>query len=64
MIQNRNRLIDLENKLMITKEESMGWGEINYEFKINIYTQLYIKQMNSKTYYIAQELYLISYGNL
>ena len=43
MIQNRNRLIDLENKLMITKEESMGWGEINYEFKINIYTQLYIK---------------------
>ena len=40
-IQNRNRLKDTENKLMVTKGE-MGGG-LNYEFWINRYTLLYIK---------------------
>ena len=35
--QNRNRLKDFETKLMVTK----GWGEINQEVGINIYTTLY-----------------------
>ena len=38
-IQNRNRLIDTENKFMVTK----GEGGINLEFRIKIYTLLYIK---------------------
>ena len=41
--QNRNRLTDLENKLMVTKGERRGQG-INWEFGINIYTLLYIKR--------------------
>ena len=41
--QNRSRVTDVENKLMVTKGESWGWGGINLEFGINIYTLLYIK---------------------
>ena len=39
-LQNRNRLTDIEDKLMVTKEEK---GGINEEFGIKIYTLLYIK---------------------
>ena len=39
-LQSRNRLIDVENKLMVTKEETLEGG-INDEFGINIYTILY-----------------------
>ena len=39
-LQNRNRLTDIENKLMVTKGES--GGGINWEFGINCYTLLYI----------------------
>ena len=41
-LQNRNRLIDIENKLMVTKGERRGWGGINQEFGINKYTHYYI----------------------
>ena len=37
LLQNRNRLTDIENKLMVTKGDG-GVGEINKEFGINIYT--------------------------
>lgn len=37
---NRNRPTDIENKFLATKGEECG--EIN-EFKINIYTLLYVK---------------------
>ena len=50
-LPNRNRLTDLENKLLVTKGES-GEGETNQEFGINIYiyiyTLLYIKQIINK----------------
>ena len=41
-IQNRNKLTDIDKKLMVTKGE-MGGGGINWEFGINRYTLLYIK---------------------
>ena len=37
----RNRLTDIENKLLVTKGE--GGGGINYEFEISRYKLLYIK---------------------
>ena len=41
--QNRKRLTDLENKLMVTEwEKEVGRG-INQDVVINIYTLLYIK---------------------
>ena len=36
-----------ENKLMVTKGERCGGG-INYEFGINIYRLLYIKEITNK----------------
>ena len=39
---NRNRLTDIENKLMVIKGERLGGG-INWEFGIDIYSVLYIK---------------------
>ena len=39
-LQNRNRVIDVENRLMVTKGEK---GGINWETGIDIYTLLYIK---------------------
>ena len=48
-LQNRNRLTDIENKLMVTKRDSGGrGGEINEDFGINIYTLLYIKEINNR----------------
>ena len=40
-LQNRNRVTDVENKLMVTKGES--GGGINWEIGIDICTLLYIK---------------------
>ena len=46
-LQNRNRLTDLENKLMLTSGE--GWGEgIVREFGIDMYTLLYLKWITNK----------------
>ena len=42
-LQNRNRLTDVENKLMVTKGQSGG-----DKVRINRYTLLYIKKMNNK----------------
>ena len=39
-LQNRNRVADVENKLMVTGGK--GWG-INWKIGIDIYTLLYIK---------------------
>ena len=41
MVQNRNRVTDVENKLMVTKGER-GGGGINREIGIDMYTLLYI----------------------
>ena len=40
-LQNRNRVTDVENKLMITKGQS--GGKLNWETGIDIYTLLYTK---------------------
>ena len=40
-LQNRNRLIDFENKLIVIKEKT--WQGCKLEFGINIYTLLYIR---------------------
>ena len=43
-LQNRNRLTDIENKLMVTKGDSRsGEREINQKFGIKIWTLLYMK---------------------
>ena len=42
LFPNRNRLTDIENKLMVTKGEREGGG-INQEYGINRYKLLYIK---------------------
>ena len=42
-----NRLLDLENEFIVTREE--GWGEgIVREFGIDMYTLLYLKWITSK----------------
>ena len=40
-LQNRNRFMDIENRLIFTKGDSWGWGR-----EINKYTLLYIKYVN------------------
>ena len=42
-LQNRNRLTDVENKLMLPNGKQVGKGGTNYEFGISRYTKLYIK---------------------
>ena len=39
--KNRSRVTDVENKLLVTREQ--GGGGINWEIRIDIYTRLYIK---------------------
>ena len=41
--QNRNRVTDVENKLMVTKVEVGEGRVINWETESDIYTLLYIK---------------------
>ena len=41
-VQNRNRLMDVENKLLVTKQRCI-WGEINQELQMNRYPLLYIR---------------------
>ena len=41
-LQNRNRVTNVENKLMVTRGES-GRGGINWEIGIDIDTLLYLK---------------------
>ena len=40
-----NRFTDLENELIVTSGEGIGWcrGGIDWEFEIDIYTFLYLK---------------------
>ena len=46
-LQNRNRLKDLKNELMVTRGE--GWREgIVREFGIDMYTLLYLKRITNK----------------
>ena len=40
-VQNRNKLTDIENKLMVTRRERRQGG-VNLGFRINRYTFLYI----------------------
>ena len=44
-MQNRNRLTDIENKLMVTKRDSGRWGGRDKirSLELTIYTLVYIK---------------------
>ena len=47
LFKSRNRLIDLEDKFMVTRGE--GWrGGIAWELGIDMYTLLYSKQITNK----------------
>jgi len=46
-LQNKNRLTDIENKVIVTKGEK-GFGRNKLEFGIDRYKQLNIKQINNK----------------
>ena len=49
LFTKQNRFTDIENKLMVTKGESMvRRGAINQEFGISTYILLYIKHVNNK----------------
>ena len=50
MTQNRNRLTDIENKLLVTKADSRAGTrrEINWKFGMNIYTPRYTKQVKNE----------------
>ena len=39
-LQNKNRLTDIENKVMVTKGERR---DVNYKYGVKRYTLLYIK---------------------
>ena len=56
-LQIINRLTDTEKKLMVTKG-IVGWGEINWEFGINIHTPLYVKQINNKDFLYSTRNYI------
>ena len=45
-LQNRHRLTNIENKLTVTK--GYRGGGINWEIGMDIYTLLYIKEVNNK----------------
>ena len=50
---------------MVTKGDGRVCGrEINYEFRINKYTLLYIKHKNKDLLYGMRKLYSISCNNL
>ena len=36
LLQNRNRLIDFENKLIVTKVDRWKWGGIDWRFGISV----------------------------
>ena len=46
-LQNRNRLIDLENKFKVARGEGWREGRVR-EFRINMYTLLYLKWISNK----------------
>ena len=46
-LQNRNRLVDIENRLVVAKGERGGRG-MDWEFGISRYKLLCIKQINNK----------------
>ena len=47
LFTKQNRLTDFKNKLLGYQKGNV-WGGINWEFGINIYTLLYIKQIINK----------------
>ena len=47
-LQNRKRLTDIENRLVVINVTVRGMGKINYEFRINIHTLL--KSRKGKIY--------------
>ena len=47
-LQNRKRLTDIENRLVVINVTVRGVGKINYEFRINIHTLL--KSRKGKIY--------------
>ena len=59
-----NRLLDLENEFIVTREE--GWGEgIVREFGIDMYTLLYLKWITNKDLlFSSREICSMSCGNL
>ena len=44
-LQNRNKLTDFENKIMVTKGKRWGVGEMDLGFGISICTLLYMEWM-------------------
>ena len=51
---NQNRLTDIENTLIVAEREQ----GVNQEVRVNIYTLLYIKQINNKDLLYSTENYV------
>ena len=58
LLQNRNRLTDMENKLMVTKGERNGGG-INEGFGISRFKLFYIQQVNNKLLLYSMENHIL-----
>ena len=66
LFANRNRLMYLEKRLMVSRSRGEGWGEgIYWEFGIDMYIVLYLKYITNKgLLYSTGELCSILCNNL
>ena len=58
-LQNRNRVTDVENKLIVTKGE-IGGGGINWEMGTDIYTLLYIREITNRPNFSSEHMKILS----
>ena len=54
---NRNRLTDIENRLVVAKGEGR-WGGMDWEFGVSICKLLYIEWVNNKVLVYSTENYI------
>ena len=60
-LQNRNRLTDIENRLMVAKGEGGGSGT-DWEFEVIMYKLLHLVWMNNKVLPYSTGTYIQSLG--
>lgn len=47
-LENRSRVMDVENKLMVSRRQGGGGERINWGIETDIYTVLYKKRITNK----------------
>ena len=64
LYKEKEQTTDIENKLMVTKQERKGKEGINWEFGVNRYTLLYKIDKQQEPTVQHRELYSIPCNNL